>query len=138
MSSDPVFVAVLSDVTYIREWCTRNQGSPVPRGAIEYIAANADVLAFFLSALYDGTTESERAKLHASNPTTLDYSVTDPAFRALAESTIKESIQCAGGNPLTQVEEDDIAVLLRALQYVQHINGRHCPISLDLSPLYFP
>ena len=138
MNSDPALRAVLNDLKQIRAWCTRNQGQPVPRKAIEYIAENADVLAFFVSALYDGTTQAQRAALHTANPATLDASVIDDGVRGVVESGIKECIEVVGGNSLAHVEEDDIVMLLRAMQYVEHIEGRHSPIAVAMTPLSLP
>jgi hypothetical protein len=135
MNDDPVFQAVLEDITHVRKWCSDNPASAVPSIAVDYLSKNAEVLAFFISAVYDGSDETRRASLQKEKPRELDYSVIEEGNRAIAESTLQEAIHQSGKMPLSQVEADDVVVLHRVLQYGQYIYGRKCPIDLESSPL---
>ncbi len=135
---DPTLTAALADVARIKSWCSANKIYELPHKAVDYLANNEKVLVFFISALYDGTTEQRRSAIHAANGY-LDYAAIYAAFRGIAESTLHESIQQMSGNPLSLVTDDDVNMLLRVLEYVPHIDdARLCPIALSKSPLHLP
>lgn len=137
MNTDPLLVAVLEDVSHIRSWCAANPGAKVPDKAVAYLAENAEALAFFISVVYDLADKRQRAALDAAHRT-LDYSVIETANRGLAEATLKEAIQQHSGNPLAEVSDDDVVVLLRVLEYAQYIDSKACPMTLAGSPLGLP
>ena len=134
MNSDPILRAALTDLRRLMAWCSAHPASPIPEEAVSYLAANAEALAFLISGVYDGTTTAERSEIHAGN-NTLDYSAIDDAARGLAESTLTQAIQWVAGNRLSPLTDQDILMLLRALEYAQYVDARSCPIELEGSPL---
>jgi hypothetical protein len=136
MNTDQVLIDALADVRSMRRWCSANSVTPLPEKAVAYLAENAEALVFLVAGL-DATTEEERAALYAANPTTLDYSVVKSGSR-FAKSTLTQACQWVSGNKLSRVVDDDAVMLLRALEYVEHIDLSRCPIPLEMSPLRLP
>ncbi|MBI1923660.1 hypothetical protein HYR99_05365 [Candidatus Poribacteria bacterium] len=142
MNAQDIFLLLIKDLIKIKAVCRHEHLEKVPDIAMDYLAANHDLIRFYLKQVYTKIDDAQRGKL-SSEHSNLHYSVVGNFFYEIAELAIKVA-EC-WANPtiqavplarsLTFVTEDDFDMLVRALEY-----AKYCPLdahnyTLKMSPI---
>jgi hypothetical protein len=134
---DEVLSRLLSDLQKVRHVCLEENLEEVPEICVDYLNANRDALEFFVEQVFSKMDRDQRSDLQRQH-SELDVSVVTDEFLPIASNALHSAVErkkSAIGKTIFQVDEDDLHMLLRALEY-----ARYCPLDshhfeLRLSPI---
>ncbi|MDH4263607.1 MAG: hypothetical protein OEV78_11240 [Spirochaetia bacterium] len=122
---------LLNDLNRILSWCSNNNKNP-SKSAVEYIAANEQIIKFFIG-VFSKMNSEDRGALHKLHQE-LDENMIlgDGSF---AIDAVNQAIEQARGNPLAELEDDDMNMLIRPLAYARYCECDSSKYKLNLSPV---
>lgn len=128
--------SIIADLQNIAEICARKNLENIPPPALSYLAANSNLIEWYLEYLYSKTSVDQRQELLDAHPE-LDYSAVPDEFFEIAKSAIQKATHYSSAIKLEllSITEDDIRMLLRALKYVKYCDLAPHSHQLTMSPI---
>lgn len=124
--------AIVRDLQAIRDWCSGHGGQPLPPTAVDYLNQNRFLLRCLVKKV---RALPNRAQLQGTHRE-LDENVISPEFFDIASEALERAKAIRAGNPLVELTDDDIHMLLRVIDYAKYLGETDCvEHPLSLSPL---
>ena len=128
---------LLSDLAKVQHVCNEEHLEEVPEVCIDYLEANKDALQFFVQQVFSKTDATQRRAL-LSQHSELDGSVVSDGFQSIASDALfnaEKQKRSEVHRHFFSVKEDNLHMLLRALEF-----AKYCPLEprhfdLRLSPI---
>jgi hypothetical protein len=139
MTSVELLDRLLDDLKKVRLVCRESGLEHLPDVAVRYLAVNHDAIFFFVDHVYSAMGSGGRLVLMQQHAD-LDYSVVSNSFRPLALSAIETAVEWIRAarddiRALFRVSEDDLQMLLRALEYARYSPCDSPTFEVRLSPI---
>jgi hypothetical protein len=135
MPLQDVLDLLIEDLRKVRSVCLSENRDEAPNAAVLYLAANHDLIDFYLKQVYTKLDMNQRGEL-ARQHQGLDYSVVSDTFYKIPASVIS-LVKHPTPRPILPpvITDDDVNMILRVLQY-----ARYCPLDahsfmLRMSPI---
>jgi hypothetical protein len=134
MSPDPTVSAVLSDLREMRAWCSRTHKNPPP-AAVAYLVANRKLLLCLIDAVSAIPIADRRdtCRQHRELDETIiagDLSIA----RSAADKASSDGVRSG----LAKMNDDDINMIIRPIEYLKYFPLGECPDDTALSPVQLP
>lgn len=134
-----VLESLIADLKKIRAICIHKNLDTVPYPAPIYLVANCDLINYYLRQVYSKMRSDQRNQLLSAH-SELHYIAVNDSFYKIAKSTIEKIKKVKKNSPaiklgLISVTEDDISMLLRALEYAKYCDLDPHDYQLSMSPI---